>query len=143
MLKRFLKAAQESGAKQLYQDFRFWNENLCNARSTAKELAHEGQVVQEWDFDGVVVQAGKICGSMTLMQGLAMPEDKMVDTLHKTMKGLAVLGRGLMEGHSVVLARVNAVLVADAATKATSAQGTAPQIAAAGPAAKKAKMRPK
>ena len=57
--------------------------------------------------------------------------------LAKAMKGLSVLGRGLMDGHTVVQARANGILAKAAADQAA---GTAVVKKQSGPPAKRAKF---
>ena len=107
----------------------------------AKELigASGGKIpLQAWDNNESVTQAGKVAASLTLMQGLAAaPADPSfrVDALKKTMKGLAILGRGLMEGHTAVVARVNATLASAAAAAQPAPQ---PPSSSGGPPARAA-----
>ena len=136
-LKDFVGIGTQDFAKSLYQNFRLWNENIAAAHVKMKEHAEQFFVVETWDEDDVVRRAGKVAGSMTLMQGLTAPADSRVVILKKAIAGLAMLGRGLMEGHSVVLARVNHCLAAAAAESKTASDAAA--LAAAGPPAKKAK----
>ena len=109
----------------------------------AKELigASGGKIpLQAWDNNESVTQAGKVAASLTLMQGLAAaPADPSfrVDALKKTMKGLAILGRGLMEGHTAVVARANATLASAAAAAAQPAPQ--PPSSSGGPPARAAK----
>ena len=121
MTGQLAKAGQHPECKQLFQDFRFWNEHIISIHCNAKELAPEGVNVEAWDLAEEVQEVGKLCGSMTLLQGLLSPAGSRVENLTKAMKGLAVLGRGLMDGHSVVQARVNEVLAEGAAAAAAAA----------------------
>ena len=126
LLKKFMKVGQSPSAKMLYQQFRFWNEAIVNVYASMKEVSGSNPI-ESWDDDENVKEAGMLSGSMTLLQCLAVPDlEQRANTLSKAVKGLAVLGRGLMQGHPAVLARVNKTLAAAAA-------------AAAQPAAKKAK----
>lgn len=117
-IEKNVRAGVGPDAKQLYTDFRFWNENLVDVLAFAKELAHEGLNISDWDSNDVVKKAGRICGSITLMQGLNAPDETKVNVLTKTMKGLSMLGRGLMDGHAIVQARANEILAAAAAKEA-------------------------
>ena len=67
-----------------------------------------------WDDSHTIVSAGRLCGSMTLLQGLTQKPEKQADVLAKTVKGLALLGRGLMDGHVAAQGKVNQVLAAAA-----------------------------
>lgn len=112
----YVKICGMKTSKDFYIDFRFWNENIVTFHSHAKALcvAGGGADVNGWDDSHTIVSAGRLCGSMTLLQGLTQKPEKQADVLAKTVKGLALLGRGLMDGHVAVQGKVNQVLAAAA-----------------------------
>lgn len=117
-------------------------ENLSFQGSLALLCLAPGRPLQlmkykAWDTDGSVRRAGRLAGSVTLIQGLAADTElaSKAAVLNRTMKGLAILGRGLMEGHSVVVARVNSTLAAAAAASARPQPQPSAPVSARGPAA--------
>ena len=138
-LKGFVAIGAEDFAKKCYQQFRFWNEAISESKAfmMKEQVVDQSFVVEAWGEDDVVKRAGKVAGSMTLMQGLtSQPPEGRAGVLLKTVKGLAILGKGLMEGHSAVMARVNHCLAEAAAAES---QASSDPAAAEGPPGKKPK----
>ena len=128
-LARYVSSSQGAKSKELYQELRFGNEHVFPPWTLATSLCSG---VEPWDSDDVK-QVGRFAGSVTLMQGLATDPSRRADILRRTSQGLAMLGRGLMDGHSVVVARVNSTIASD------SAAAAAATAAEQGPASKKHK----
>ena len=135
----FVAIGAKDFAKKSYQQFRFWNEAINESHSKMQEqVMDQSFVVEAWGEDDVVKHVGKVAGSMTLMQGLTSPPAGRAGVVLKTVKGLAILGKGLMEGHSAVMARANHCLA-----EAAAAESKADPAAAEGPPPKKNKTATK